>query len=91
MSGINTTMIQGSNTRARWCEGFGIALKRILEQRNMTQSELAEGIGQTEASISRYVTGERVPKASTLIDMCNYLNVSVDRLVNMTMEVSDGK
>lgn len=39
--------------------GYPVYLKEIRKKRNLTVAELAERVGTTEASISRYETGNR--------------------------------
>ena len=39
--------------------GYPVYLKEIRKKRNLTVAELAERVGTTEASISRYATGSR--------------------------------
>lgn len=39
--------------------GYPVYLKEIRKKRNLTVAELAERVGTTEASISRYETGSR--------------------------------
>ena len=41
---------------------FGVWLKTALQEREMKQKELAKIIGTTEASVSRYIHGDREPK-----------------------------
>ena len=39
--------------------GYPVYLKEIRKKRNLTVAELAERVGTTEASVSRYETGRR--------------------------------
>lgn len=39
--------------------GYPVYLKEFRKKRNLTVAELAERVGTTEASISRYETGSR--------------------------------
>ena len=55
-------------------------LSMFLNKANMTQRELADAIGTTEVSISRYVTGERIPKVTTCIQMAKVFGCSVEEL-----------
>lgn len=57
---------------------FGAKLKRLLDQRGMTQKELAQKAGITEAAVSRYIHGTRVPKMPTAVHIAKALNVSLD-------------
>ena len=43
-------------------ESFIKKLSILLEEKNITQRELAEKINVTEVTISRYLSGERSPR-----------------------------
>lgn len=53
---------------------------RLLEEHCMTQKEIADAIGVTEATISRYVNGYRVPKLEHAVAMSKVLNCSVEEI-----------
>ncbi len=60
--------------------------KRILDGirgNGITQRELSERIFVAEASMSRYIRGERVPKPDVLADIARELNTSTDYLLGM--------
>ena len=64
---------------------------RIREARKalkMTQGELAEIIGVTHATLSRYENGIIDPPSSQLQKIADALNVSVDYLMNGVIEVN---
>lgn len=61
-----------------WKKEFPDNLEYLLKLKEMTQRELAEKIGCTEASMSRYANGSRVPKITTVINMSRALNVSIE-------------
>lgn len=61
---------------------FSKRIKAVLEERNMSQKELAEKTGLTEASVSRYVNGTRAPKAPVIVEMAKALNVDVGYLLD---------
>lgn len=56
-------------------------LRTILQDRKMTQKQLADLSGITESAISRYIKGERVPRGVNLIRIAEALSLSVDELV----------
>lgn len=62
-------------TESEYAEYLRDNLKSILEDRHMTQHQLAEDIGITDVSMSHYVNGRRTPKAVTLFRMCDALGV----------------
>lgn len=69
----------------KWCKEFSDRLKFLLTGK-MTQRELAEKIGVTEAALSRYVSWKRVPKATTIAKMAKVLNCDVNYLINFEQE-----
>lgn len=59
-------------------------LERRLLISNMTKVELAEKIGVTSASISRYCKSQRMPKPGILKKMADVFGITVDELLNDT-------
>ena len=57
-----------------------VRIAETLEKKGMTQRELAEVVGMTEVTISRYVNGERIPKISDALTLAKALNVEVTDL-----------
>ena len=53
-------------------------IKTAIEKSGMTQRAVAEKIGTTEQSVSRYVNGERTPRALTLAKLAEVLNTPVE-------------
>ena len=60
---------------------LGEKILYLLKSRNMSQKELAERIGTTEATMSRYVAGERDPKSEVLANIATALNTTTDYLL----------
>ena len=56
---------------------FGKRLRRIREDRLLSQRQLAEGIGIEVAQVSRYERGLFLPNVETLVDLAEFLRVSV--------------
>ena len=56
-------------------------IRELLKVRGMTQQELAREIGTTEASMSRYCKGQRIPKATTVGKMAKVLNTTTDYII----------
>lgn len=58
--------------------------KRIRERMNamgMTRVELAEKVGVTQATMSRYASGKRMPKAYLISDMAKVLRTTPEFLL----------
>lgn len=62
---------------------FGQRLLRLLNKQGMTQKELAERINTTEATLSRYVSGDREPKAEMLANIATALHTTSDYLLDI--------
>jgi transcriptional regulator with XRE-family HTH domain len=56
--------------------------QKILKEYGISQKELAQKIGIKEYSLSRYNKGTNLPNAKILIKIADYLNVSVDYLLD---------
>ena len=61
--------------------GIGVRLKTLLSKNGMTQKELASAVGCTEAAISHYIKGDRVPRASVLTKIAIALDTTSDYLM----------
>jgi len=64
-------------------KSIGDRIKYSLDIRKMSQKEFAKRLKITEATLSRYINGTRLPKADMIIDICNELGVSADWLLGM--------
>lgn len=53
-------------------------LRKFIRERDVTQAYIARATGLTEASISRYVKGERTPSSTSLLKLARALHVSMD-------------
>ncbi len=59
-------------------------LKKLRQQKGITQLKLAMDLSMSQNSISRYETGEREADYKTLIIFADYFNVSIDYLLERT-------
>ena len=64
---------------------FSERLKDTVKRSGMTQRSIADRIGITEVSFSRYVNGGRTPKVTLIASIAETLGVTVEYLVNGTM------
>ncbi len=60
---------------------MGERIKELLEKKGITQRELAEKTGCTEAAVSHYIKGDRVPRASVLTKIAIALETTSDYLM----------
>ena len=52
-------------------------LKMVLEHKNITQKDLADSVDSTQAAISHYIKGNRIPNGITMLKIANFLNLDV--------------
>ena len=60
---------------------FNMRLEALLKNRHMTQKELAEKAGVTQAAMSHYMKGDRTPRSSVLARIANALGTTSDYLM----------
>ena len=65
-------------------EIFISRLDQARKEKGLTQRELANRVGVTEVSMSRYVNGARVPKGPIVVNIAKALGVSVDYLLGIS-------
>ena len=65
---------------------FGEKLMKLRKENALTQEELAEKLGVTRQTISKWELGQTVPDKDKLIDMAKIFNVTVDELLNEKKE-----
>lgn len=61
-------------------------LNRLLEERNITQQELAEYIGVTQASVSNWCKGIKMPRMDKIDKICQYLDIERSALLKDSIE-----
>jgi repressor LexA len=59
-----------------------IKLKRLREERGISQAQLANDLGVRQSTVGMWESGKNRPQQSTLVMIANYFNVSVDYLIN---------
>ncbi|WP_026523272.1 helix-turn-helix domain-containing protein [Butyrivibrio sp. MB2005] len=67
---------------------LGQRIANLLVANNMKQKELADIVGVTEVSMSRYISGDRMPKAPILANIATALHTTVSDLLG-TEEAGD--
>lgn len=63
---------------------FGERLLALREERKETQQQLADAIGITRQSLSRYETNERTPNIDLIYNIAKHYNVSSDYLLGLS-------
>ncbi|MCI8331463.1 MAG: helix-turn-helix transcriptional regulator [Clostridiales bacterium] len=67
---------------------FGDQLKWIRLHKGLTQEELAQKLGTSKQLISRYETGQTIPKISVVSEFAEKLHVSMDFLAHGTLSAT---
>lgn len=66
---------------------FSERLRQILDRRGVSQDWLARQIHATPATVSRYLTSDRVPRGENVAAVSSALNVSADYLLGLIDDV----
>ncbi|MGN1457987.1 MAG: helix-turn-helix domain-containing protein [Acutalibacteraceae bacterium] len=68
---------------------LGNKLKALIEEKNITQKDLAATLNIAPSTISSYVQNMREPDFDTLKKIAIYFDVSVDYLLDMPNQTTD--
>ncbi|WP_026525090.1 helix-turn-helix domain-containing protein [Butyrivibrio sp. MB2005] len=60
---------------------MGERIREMLEQKNITQKDLAKKAGITEAAMSHYIKGDRVPRSTVLTKIAIALDTTPEFLL----------
>lgn len=66
---------------------FGDNLRTLIEERDMTQKEVAKQLNIAPSTMGSYVQNTREPDFATLVSIAKYFDVSIDYL----LDYSSGK
>lgn len=66
-------------------------IKELLQEKGISQKDLAELTGITESAISHYVNGTRVPRGANLVKIANVLGTTADDLLSGDKEMDKEK
>lgn len=61
---------------------FGDNLKKLRKSKNLSQEVLAEKIGVSRQSVSKWETGEAYPEMNNILILCNIFHCKINDLVN---------
>lgn len=65
-------------------DDFGIRLKRLRLDSNLTQEQLGKKLNVTNVGVSKWESNERFPDKDTLVKIADYFDVSIDYLLCRT-------
>jgi len=69
-------------TELEWLDDFGFNLKALIQEEGITQREFADELGLDKSTISKYISGERIPSIFILINMAYLLDCGLEDLVD---------
>lgn len=72
---------------------FAESLRQLRKSRKLNQATLAEALGMSQATITSWENGKRIPDIEMLVKLADYFNVTTDSLlgrVPMPIEVIHG-
>ena len=64
---------------------FGDNLKVLRKKRKVSQEELAEKVGVSRQSVSKWETGEAYPEMNNILELCKIFKCNIGELVNDNM------
>ena len=70
-------------------EKFSYRLTVLLDESNMSQTQLAKKVGTTNVTICRYINGDRVPRIDVVSKIASVFDVSLDFLLGMSDTIED--
>lgn len=70
-------------------EKFIYRLTVLMEDFNMSQIDLAKKIGISNVTISRYLSGGRIPRLDVIAKIAYAFNVSIDYLLGLTEQKNE--
>lgn len=67
-------------------------LKRIRKENNLSQEQLAEKLGVSRQSVSKWESNQAYPEMDKVLQLCKLFNLNIDELLNQDIkEVNDAK
>ena len=66
---------------------FAESLSELIMQANLTQSEFAKQIGCGKGTVSRYLSGNKLPSLDLLLRLADFFQCSTDYLLGLETEV----
>ena len=71
-------------------KAFGMALRRLRQQRGLTQAQLASRAGCSKSQISKYETGKGNPRIATVARLANSMGYSLSDLFRLMHLMAKG-
>ena len=64
---------------------FADNLKKLRKRRNISQEQLAEKVGVSRQSVSKWETSEAYPEMNNILELCKIFKCNISDLVNDKM------
>ena len=61
---------------------FGENLKKLRKLKKISQEELAERVGVSRQSVSKWETGDAYPEMNNILELCKIFKCNIGELVN---------
>lgn len=68
-------------TKAQWCRKFSEKVQKLMGYRGFSQRELARIAKIPENTLSRYLSGQRIPRADQIVNIAKALDCTVSELI----------
>lgn len=78
LKSVKILQIGGTTMDINIFSTFSTNLRRLIDSRGITIKDFCIDAEIPAPTISRYLTGEREPKLTYIIKICDYFNVSID-------------
>ena len=75
---------KGKRTKMEWNESLKETIKKELNAKGISQRDFVKSVGIDEANFSKYLKGDKVPRADTLIKIAKGLDCSLDYLLGLS-------
>ena len=66
-------------------------LYNLRKEKNISQEELANELGVSRQTISKWETGESTPDFDKIIPLCNYYGITSDELISGKKDIVESK
>lgn len=66
-----------------WSKLFGLKLKRIIHDKGLTQTELADLSGMSRVAVNSYIRGKKLPTIYNINKIAKALNYSISELIEV--------
>ena len=74
-------------TEQEWLYIFGRKLEKLMNERGMTQKELARAALLGQSAISNYINGRRIPTPKAIINFSYIFGVTIESLIYYGKEI----